>query len=170
MPKKDLYAALSVGELARRSGTTVATLHFYESRRLIASVRTSGNQRRYERHMLRRVAIIRTAQRVGISLAAIAETLAELPMDRKATVEEWSRMSDKWRADLQERIAAMMALKDQLVSCIGCGCLSLQECPLRNAEDRLGQTGQGPVLIERSIARALSRNEARSNAPTQANT
>ncbi|MBI0433856.1 redox-sensitive transcriptional activator SoxR [Roseomonas sp. KE0001] len=135
---------LSVGEVARRSGVAVSTLHFYEARGLIEGWRTSGNQRRYHRAVLRRVAIIRIAQRAGIPLATIREALAGLPQDHAPSMEDWRRFTADWSGMLQQRIDSLVQLRDQLTSCIGCGCLSLRDCPLRNPEDRLGREGPGP--------------------------
>lgn len=134
---------LSVGELARRSGVAVSTLHFYEARGLIASTRTDGNQRRYARAMLRRVAFIRVAQRVGIGLAEIGAALAALPLDAAPARADWARLSAGWRAELDQRIAQLERLRDQLDDCIGCGCLSIDRCKLRNPLDRLGEEGAG---------------------------
>lgn len=140
----ELAADLSVGEVARRSGLAVSALHFYEARGLIASVRSAGNQRRYPRSVLRRVSVIKIAQRMGVPLAAIGEALQALPSGRTPTVADWRRLSERWREDLDERIRTLTALRDQLDGCIGCGCLSLKVCPLRNAQDALAQEGPGP--------------------------
>jgi MerR family redox-sensitive transcriptional activator SoxR len=139
---------LSVGEVAERSGVPVSTLHFYESKGLIQSTRSAGNQRRFPRAELRRIAIIKVAQRAGIPLSEIRDALATLPTDRTITAREWSRLSKRWKADLEDRIARLTALRDQLGECIGCGCLSLDSCPLRNPMDVLGDEGPGPRLIE----------------------
>lgn len=136
-------AVLSVGEVARRTGVTVATLHFYERRGLIASVRTVGNQRRYTRDVLRRVSFVRMAQRVGVPLAAVGEALATLPEGRTPDRQDWARLSASWRADLDERIAALTRLRDGLADCIGCGCLSLDRCALANPDDALAAEGPG---------------------------
>ncbi|GBQ28417.1 redox-sensitive transcriptional activator SoxR [Gluconacetobacter sacchari] len=138
---------LSVGDVARRCGVRVSTLHFYEASGLIRSARNAGNQRRYGRAVLRRIAIIRVAQRAGLSLAEIRAALAGVPDDRAATVRDWRRMSKSWRAGLQERIDDLTRLRDQLDRCIGCGCLSLSDCPLRNPQDVLGAARSGPVLL-----------------------
>lgn len=135
---------LSVGDVARRSGVTVSTLHFYEAKGLIASHRTDGNQRRYPRDVLRRVAFIRVAQRVGISLADIAVALESLPAGSVPGRDDWSRLSTAWRAELDERIAQLKKLRDTLDDCIGCGCLSIDRCRLRNPLDRLAEEGPGP--------------------------
>ena len=139
---------LTVGEVARRSGVAVSTLHFYEAEGLIHSRRSAGNQRRYPRSILRRVAVIKVAQRAGVPLRDIAETLAALPEGRQITAADWASFSSQWKADLEARIRRLTALRDQLGDCIGCGCLSLEVCPLRNPEDRLGRDGPGARLIE----------------------
>jgi MerR family transcriptional regulator, redox-sensitive transcriptional activator SoxR len=143
-----MWDELSVGELAERSGVPVSTLHFYEAKGLIHSVRTGGNQRRFAREELRRVAIIKVAQRAGISLAEIRNALAALPTNRTVSARDWRRLSAKWRDDLEARINRLTALRDQLGDCIGCGCLSLQSCPMRNPGDICGDEGPGPRLIE----------------------
>jgi len=141
---------LTVGEVARRSGVPVSALHFYEAEGLIRSWRSAGNQRRYPRGVLRRVAVIKVAQRAGVSLREIGEALARLPQDRPPTPQDWAEMSAAWRDALDERIRRLSAIRDQLSDCIGCGCLSLSTCPLRNPGDRLGQEGSGPRLIDAS--------------------
>lgn len=135
---------LSVGDVARRSGIAVSTLHFYENRGLIASARTAGNQRRYPRAVLRRVAVIRVAQRMGVPLAEIAQALSALPSGDLPSQADWAAMSAQWRQQLNQRIEGLIQLRDQLDGCIGCGCLSLKACPLRNGEDCLAQAGPGP--------------------------
>lgn len=141
---------LTVGQVAARSGVAVSTLHFYEAQGLIRSVRTRGNQRRFTRDVLRRVAIIRVAQRVGLPLRSIREALERLPDQRVPTVADWTRMSAEWRAELDTRIEQMKRLRDQLTDCIGCGCLSIERCRLRNRDDALGQEGPGPrrLIVE----------------------
>jgi len=136
---------LSVGEVARRSGVAVSALHFYESRGLISSVRNAGNQRRYARDVLRRIALIRIAQRVGLSLQEIQAALARLPDSRTPTRADWTRLSRAWRQTLDARVAQLIALRDQLDDCIGCGCLSLQRCRLSNPADCLGANGSGAL-------------------------
>jgi MerR family redox-sensitive transcriptional activator SoxR len=135
---------LTVGQLSVRSGVAVSALHFYESKGLIRSRRTSGNQRRYSRDTLRRVAFIRLSQQVGISLAAIREALSTLPAERTPTKEDWAGLSAGWRADLDDRILHLQQLRDDLTDCIGCGCLSLENCLLANRYDQLGEEGPGP--------------------------
>jgi MerR family redox-sensitive transcriptional activator SoxR len=139
---------LSVGEVAIRSGVAVSTLHFYETKGLIRSHRTAGNQRRYPRSVLRRIAVIRIAQKTGIPLADIEQALSTLPDDRQLLASDWQRVSESWRADLTHRIEKLTALRDQLTSCIGCGCLSMHDCPLRNPYDELSAKGPGAHLIE----------------------
>jgi MerR family transcriptional regulator, redox-sensitive transcriptional activator SoxR len=139
---------LTVGEVAKRSGVAVSTLHYYEAEGLIRSWRNSGNQRRYAREVLRRVAVIKVAQRAGIPLASIGKALSGLPDGRTPTAEDWKRLSAKWKADLNDRIERLTRLRDQLDSCIGCGCLSLGVCPLRNPWDKLSEQGPGPRLLD----------------------
>lgn len=139
---------LSVGEVAARSGVAVSALRFYESRGLIRSRRNSGNQRRYPRDVLRRVAVIKVAQRLGIPLSSIGEALTALPEGRTPTAADWSRLSARWKADLDDRIGTLIRLRDQLDGCIGCGCLSLEDCPLRNPGDVLSEQGSGPRLLD----------------------
>jgi MerR family transcriptional regulator, redox-sensitive transcriptional activator SoxR len=135
---------LTVGQVAARSGVAVSALHFYERKGLIHSRRTAGNQRRYPRDVLRRVAFIRVSQRVGIPLDAIRDALAELPEKRTPTPHDWARLSAAWRGELDERITQLQQLRDTLTGCIGCGCLSLAHCRLANPHDRLGEQGPGP--------------------------
>ena len=139
---------LTVGEVAKRSGVRVSTIHFYERKGLIRSWRSDGNQRRFPREVLRRIAVIRVAQRAGVPLAKVREALGELPMDRAPAREDWMRLSARWRDDLEERIRGLTSLRDQLDGCIGCGCLSTSFCPLRNPDDVLFTQGPGPRLIE----------------------
>lgn len=134
---------LSVGEVAKRSGVAVSALHFYERKGLIRSLRTAGNQRRFARDVLRRLAVIRVAQRVGLPLEAVATAFAALPDNKTPTKAEWARMSALWRGELDERIQQLMLLRDQLTDCIGCGCLSMQRCRLANPGDALGDQGEG---------------------------
>ncbi len=138
---------LSVGQVAKRAGVTVATLHFYESRGLISSWRNAGNQRRYRRGVLRRIAVIKTAQRLGLSLTEIASAMQELPLEVTPSKADWARLSRRWRQQLQARIDQLERLRDQLDGCIGCGCLSLRECSLRNPEDVAAQAGEGAAYL-----------------------
>ncbi|MEW2415639.1 redox-sensitive transcriptional activator SoxR [Streptomyces sp. NPDC046866] len=137
---------LTVGQLSARSGAAVSALHFYETKGLISSRRTSGNQRRYSRDALRRVAFVRAAQRVGIPLAAIRDALAQLPEERTPNREDWARLSEMWRGELEQRISQLMRLRDHLADCIGCGCLSLQNCALSNPDDIFGEQLTGSRL------------------------
>lgn len=139
---------LSVGDVARRSAVSVATLHFYESKGLIASWRNSGNQRRFDSAVLRRVAVIKTAQRLGMTLQEIAQALSQLPTDKAPSTSDWKKMSTAWRAMIQQRIAQLEHLRDDLDGCIGCGCLSLKACKLRNPDDAAGELGTGAVFWE----------------------
>lgn len=140
----DRHDLLLIGEVAQRSGVSVATVRFYEDRGLVRSVRSAGNQRRFERHTLRRIAVVRAGQRLGLSLAEVGEALATLPADHPPTKRDWRRLSGRWHALLTARIEAMTALRDGLESCIGCGCLSLRTCPVYNHGDELSAQGPGP--------------------------
>ena len=139
---------LTPGELADRSGVAISALHFYERQGLISSRRTSGNQRRYGRETLRRVAFIRMSQRLGIPLARVRGALATLPADRVPTSKDWARLSAAWRRDLDDRIVHLQRLRDNLADCIGCGCLSLRSCALSNPGDMLAAHGPGPVRLQ----------------------
>jgi MerR family redox-sensitive transcriptional activator SoxR len=139
---------LTIGELSERSGIPGSAIRYYESRGLVAARRTTGNQRRYERPMLRRLAFIRTAQRVGLSLEEIEAALATLPSNRTPTKADWTRLSRSWRPRLDAQIAQLERLRDTLDSCIGCGCLSLKRCNLSNPGDVVAPRGPGPVLLD----------------------
>ncbi len=143
----DRKGQLSVGELADRSGVSVSALHFFERQGLLQSSRTSGNQRRYRRDTLRRVALIRIAQRVGIPLKDVAAVLAVLPGNRTPNRKDWARLSSCWHAELDERIRILAQVRDELTGCIGCGCMSLSVCPLVNPNDELGEQGPGPRRV-----------------------
>lgn len=134
---------LTVGELAERAGVATSALRFYETKGLISSERTSGNQRRYHRPMLRRVALIRAGQEVGLSLGEISDALASLPHDRTPTKADWGRLSRSWRQRLDAQISELQALRDELTDCIGCGCLSLQSCAILNPSDTVAGKGTG---------------------------
>lgn len=144
----DTGRALSVGEVARRSGVAVSALRFYEAKGLISGWRDAGNRRRYPRHVLRRVALIRVAQRAGLPLGAVREALAGLPSGKAPTARDWRRLATGWKAALDGRIQALTRLRDEFEGCIGCGCLSLRDCPLRNPGDKLGRKGRGAVLLD----------------------
>lgn len=142
----------TVGKVAQRCGVKVSTLHFYEQKGLIHSWRNAGNQRRYKADVLRRVSVIKAAQKMGISLAAIKEAFANLPDRRTPTMKEWEKLSAAWQAELDERIAYLQRLRDSLTGCIGCGCLSMKNCPIYNQDDKLATKGSGPVILERGQA------------------
>jgi len=138
---------LTIGELAARSGVAPSALRYYEKLGLIHATRTTGNQRRYRRAELRRVSFIRIAQQVGVSLEEIRAALAGLPEARTPTRSDWARLSARWRGRLDDQIALLEKLRDQLDGCIGCGCLSLQNCKLSNPGDRLAAEGPGPRIL-----------------------
>jgi len=151
MKKNDagqISSELTVGEVAQRSGVAVSAIHFYEAKQLITSWRNAGNQRRYPREVLRRVSIIKVAQRLGIPLASIKSALDSLPKGRTPTDQDWRKLSARWHAELDERIMKLTHLRDQLTGCIGCGCLSMKQCPLRNPFDELSAEGAGPRLLD----------------------
>lgn len=134
---------LSIGELAARAGVATSALRFYESEGLITADRSEGGQRRYERDVLRRIAFVRAAQRVGLSLDEIRTALGTLPDNRTPTARDWERLSRRWRPLLDARISELQRLRDKLDHCIGCGCLSLKTCALSNPDDIAGESGPG---------------------------
>lgn len=138
---------LSAGDVAARSGVAVSTIHFYEAKGLIKGWRSTGNQRRYARDVLRRVAIVKVAQRLGLPLSAIKQAIDSLPGGRTPTAKDWNRLSAAWRKELDQRIDLLQKLRDELDGCIGCGCLSLKTCRLRNPGDALSDQGSGPILL-----------------------
>lgn len=138
---------LTIGEVASRSGVATSALRFYETKGLIASERTDGNQRRYPRATLRRVALIRAGQEVGLSLAELAEALETLPHDKTPTKADWERLSRSWRTRLDAQIAELVGLRDELTDCIGCGCLSLKSCAIFNPGDAASGLGTGPRYL-----------------------
>ena len=141
---------LTIGEVGERAGVAPSALRYYESQGLISSTRTSGNQRRYERAVLRRVGFIRSAQRVGLSLEDITEALSTLPGGRTPTKADWARLSRQWHSRIDEQIERLERLRDKLDGCIGCGCLSLQRCTLQNPDDVVGRRGPGAAFLEPS--------------------
>ncbi len=147
---------LSVGQLAARSGVAVSALHFYEREELITSRRTAGNQRRYRRDMLRRIALIRIAQRAGVPLAEVRAVLALLPNGRTPTRQDWERISKSWQAQLDERIHSLQQLRDDFTDCVGCGCLSIDRCRLANPYDELSREGAGPRRLVGASGRAVT--------------
>lgn len=139
---------LTIGQLSQRSGVATSAIRFYESRGLVHSVRTTGNQRRYEQQTLRRIAFVRAAQQVGLSLEEVGEALATLPEGRTPTKADWTRLSRSWQSRLDEQIARIEQLRDKLTSCIGCGCLSLRSCALYNPGDLLAEQGPGAARLD----------------------
>ena len=146
--ESELHWELGVGEAAKRSGVAISAIHFYEAKGLLTSWRNAGNQRRYPREALRRIAIIKVAQRLGLSLVSIKAALDSLPKGRTPTDQDWRKLSARWRAELDGRIGKLTQLRDQLNGCIGCGCLSMKQCPLRNPWDELAGQGPGPRLLD----------------------
>ncbi|WP_164503455.1 redox-sensitive transcriptional activator SoxR [Pleionea sediminis] len=138
----------SVGQVSERTGVAVSTLHYYEKEGLISSRRNAGNQRRYEPNVLRRISVIKTAQTLGVSLREIKNVFQALPNNRTPTTSDWKKLSSNWRKSLQQRIEQLERLRDQLDDCIGCGCLSIKKCNLRNPEDIVAKDGPGPVLLK----------------------
>lgn len=151
--------ALSAGQVAVRSGVAVSTIHFYEARGLVNGWRSAGNQRRYSRGVLRRVAIIKVAQRLGLPLSMIKRAIDSLPGGRTPTARDWKRLSLGWRKELDRRIALLQRLRGQLDSCIGCGCLSLKACQLRNPGDAVSDRGSGPLLLEEDLTPSSTQDE-----------
>ncbi|MDT5259723.1 MAG: MerR family transcriptional regulator, redox-sensitive transcriptional activator SoxR [Mycobacterium sp.] len=148
MDKRELF---TVSEIAHRSGFAGSAIRFYESQGLISATRTAGGQRRFERQMLRRLAFIRAARSVGLSLDEVADALARLPDGRTPTRADWARLSKTWRSRLDDQIAGLIALRDNLDSCIGCGCLSLKRCAISNPGDAAAVAGSGAVYLPRSL-------------------
>lgn len=138
---------ITITEMAKRSGVAASALRYYESLGLIAAARTRGNQRRYRRSALRRVAVIKVARTMGVPLRQLREALRTLPEGRDPTPADWERLSGRWRQELSERITILEKLRDQLSSCIGCGCLSLERCSLFNQGDRAASAGPGPRYL-----------------------
>lgn len=139
----------SVGEVAKRCGVNVSALHFYEQKGLIRSWRNAGNQRRYKKDVLRRVSVIKAAQKMGISLQGIKHAFDSLPDARTPDKDDWEALSLAWQSELNERIAYLERLRDSLDACIGCGCLSMKSCPIYNPDDELAAQGPGPVILDR---------------------
>lgn len=138
---------LTIAELAERSGVAASALRYYERLGLISAQRTGGNQRRYARSVLRRVAVIRVARAMGVPLAQVVQALQALPAAGEPRLADWERLSRRWHEQLSERIAVLERLRDNLGSCIGCGCLSLDRCRLFNPGDRAGEAGDGPQYL-----------------------
>ncbi|HEY3181676.1 MAG TPA: redox-sensitive transcriptional activator SoxR [Gaiellaceae bacterium] len=147
---------LTIGELSARSGVAPSALRFYEERGLIAAGRTSGNQRRYDRATLRRVALIQAGRAAGIPLERVRAALDTLPAHRSPTRRDWERLSRSWRDDLDAQIATLQALRSRLTTCIGCGCLSIDVCGLLNPDDEAGTSGAGAHYLVRDSTRAAT--------------
>jgi MerR family transcriptional regulator, redox-sensitive transcriptional activator SoxR len=145
---------LTIGELSARSGVAPSALRFYEAHGLISSTRTSGNQRRYDRAVLRRIALIQAGRAAGIPLRQIRGALETLPARRTPSRRDWERLSSAWRSDLDARIAGLTAIRDRLSTCIGCGCLSIDRCDLLNPDDEAASAGTGARYFERDSPRA----------------
>jgi len=141
---------LTVGYVAKRCGVKVSTLHFYENKGLIQSWRNQGNQRRYAPDVLRRISVIKAAQKMGIDLQRIKQAFATLPNNRTPDKNDWNALASQWQQDINQRIAYLENLRDSLSSCIGCGCLSLKSCPIYNPEDILAEEGSGAVILDRT--------------------
>jgi MerR family redox-sensitive transcriptional activator SoxR len=147
--------AITIGELARRSGVAASAIRFYEEQGLISSTRTEGGHRQYRREVLRRVGFIRAAQAVGLNLSEIRSALETLPGQRTPSRQDWQRLSRAWQPLLQERIDGLIALRDQLASCVGCGCLSLKSCSLYNPDDVARRRGSGARYLLGDTSRAV---------------
>ena len=139
----------TVGKVAKRCGVAVSTLHFYEEKGLIKSWRNQGNQRRYKADVVRRVSVIKAAQKLGVTLEEIKQGLETLPNSRTPTTKDWEALSQNWQNMLNQKIEGLVRLRDSLSGCIGCGCLSLTKCPLYNSEDNLKRFGPGPVILNK---------------------
>lgn len=158
MPPETL---LSIGQVADRAGLSVATLRYYEDLGLVTSTRSSGNQRRYPRHVLRRLAFVTAARRVGLTLGEVQEVLGTLPVDRSPTPDDWRRLSGPWAEQVAARVRELQALQDTLEGCLGCGCLSLTRCALYNADDEAAGEGPGSRWLRRAGAEPSSSTDAR---------
>lgn len=144
---RDINRLLSIGEVSERTGVATSALRYYEAEHLITSHRTDGQQRRYDREVLRRVSFVRIAQQLGLTLDEIREQLASLPDGRTPTKADWAVLSRSWRPRLDDQIAMLTRLRDTLTGCIGCGCLSLRSCALYNPDDTAGRLGAGPRYL-----------------------
>jgi MerR family redox-sensitive transcriptional activator SoxR len=155
---------LTIGELSVRSGVAPSALRFYEQQGLIAARRTSGNQRRYDRAVLRRIALVQAGRAAGIPLTRIRAALDSLPSNRTPSRRDWERLSKAWRADIDSRIAMLQALRGRLDTCIGCGCLSIDRCSLLNPDDEAAERGPGAHYLQSDSARARPRRSTRAGA------
>jgi len=145
---------LSIGEVSARSGVAASALRFYERQGLISSARTDGNQRRYDRAVLRRIAFVQAGRAAGVPLAEIGDALSRLPTGRTPSRKDWERLSNRWRDDLDARIETLEALRDRLTTCIGCGCLSIDKCELLNPDDEAAGRGGGAHYLRKDGPRA----------------
>jgi MerR family redox-sensitive transcriptional activator SoxR len=141
-------ANLTIGFVAKRCGVKVSALHFYEEKGLIKSLRNQGNQRRYKKDVLRRISVIKAAQKVGVSLDNIKKAFEALPNNRTPDTKDWEQLATQWKSQLNARINYLENLRDSLSGCIGCGCLSMKSCPIYNEDDKLASEGNGPVILE----------------------
>ena len=139
--------SLTIGKVAKRCGVNISTLHFYEEKGLISSWRNQGNQRCYSMDVLRRVSVIKAAQKVGLTLASIKDALSTLPNNRTPNTQDWEKLASQWKDSLNEKIQYLENLRDSLSGCIGCGCLSMSNCPIYNLDDKLAEEGDGAVLL-----------------------
>jgi MerR family redox-sensitive transcriptional activator SoxR len=151
MPGHELEDLLTIGEMSQRTGVAVSALRYYEELGLIASVRTSGNQRRFARHILRRVSLISVAKNLGIPLESVHEAFRSVPLDTPPSHEDWQRASRSWKRELEERRQRLERLESELTGCIGCGCLSMKACPVLNPGDALAATGTGPRRLQSAL-------------------
>ena len=149
-----MASELTIGEVATRSGVAPSALRFYERVGLIVSTRTDGNQRRYDRAVLRRIAFIQAGRAAGVTLAEVQRSLDGLPRSRTPSRKDWERLSNKWRDDLDARIETLQALRDRLTTCIGCGCLSIDQCDLLNPDDEAAARGAGAHYLRKDGPRA----------------
>jgi MerR family redox-sensitive transcriptional activator SoxR len=156
-----LVEALTIGEVARRSGAPVSALRYYEALGLISSTRTGGGHRRFARDVLRRVAVIQAGRRVGLSLAQVQAAFVGLPADKAPTRRDWTRVSRAWRSEIDSRIDEMTRIRDDLDGCIGCGCLSLSRCPLYNPDDAAAVEGPGPRILRAARSTPVSEQQDR---------
>lgn len=154
-----MESVLTIGDVSRRSGVASSALRFYEERGLIVSERAGSGHRRYHRSVLRRIAFIVYAQRIGLTLAEVGEELAKLPDNRTPTRTDWSRLSRAWQSRIDERIAELERLRAGLTECIGCGCLSLDTCRFANPGDRIGRRGPGPRYWEEAGLRRGNKSQ-----------
>ena len=145
----------SVGEISSRSGLPISTIHFYEAKGLISSNRNKGNHRRYARSVLRKLAVIKVAQKTGVPLEDIKRAMNNIPNDKPVTAEDWDKLAEVWRQELDDRINQLIRLRDMLGSCIGCGCLSIDNCDLINPGDTISKKGPGAYYLDPKVDLSL---------------